>query len=416
MDNIIEKIHQCFNQIPRKDNRAHIGPLEFVTFLVLCFSRDGNAKSLAGLRRGLIAETGKKIARSTFWKRLATRRLQTQVQQLIGQLIVSTTKKLSIFSTILSLLGVSGIYLLDSSSSTLPQDASDSFPAPRNNVVPASIKWHCLWDLLGGGLRWFELSPATEHDRKHVPPMGLLNQALIIMDLGYFDFTLLNEIALAGGYFLCRLKSNTHVEILKIIEGLPERFEGKILSKSKLPKGRKIIEVVGSFGSQGKPKMVERVIGFWNPIEKTYHWYVTNLEVKPELIYPLYRLRWQIELVFKAAKSSLRLADFSSANTNIILNIHLATIAASLLGTSICQAMIIKMEDEKVFAVSVQRTYKVVIHLAISLNQLIVQYDECSKRAFKKKTKLLMEELWDPNLKNRENALTTDMRVAFESS
>ncbi len=55
-----------------------------------------------------------------------------------------------------------------------------------------------------------------------------------------------------------------------------------------------------------------RVIGFWNPSEKCYHWYMTNLKVYAYVIYPLYRIRWQIELIFKACKNSLNANQITS--------------------------------------------------------------------------------------------------------
>ncbi len=56
-------------------------------------------------------------------------------------------------------------------------------------------------------------------------------------------------------------------------------------------------------------------VGFWNPSEKCYHWYITNLKVAAHLIYPLYRLRWQIELIFKACKQSLNVNRLTSNNS-----------------------------------------------------------------------------------------------------
>jgi len=71
-----------------------------------------------------------------------------------------------------------------------------------------------------------------------------------------------------------------------------------------------------------------RVLGFWNKTTKSYHWYVTNLSIPADLIYKLYRIRWQVELSFKAAKSSLSLADTWSSNRQLVLNILLAAITS----------------------------------------------------------------------------------------
>ncbi|WP_200335584.1 transposase [Thiocystis violacea] len=90
-----------------------------------------------------------------------------------------------------------------------------------------------------------------------------------------------------------------------------------------------IIEVIIEKIHQGN-LLCYRVIGFWNPVEKQYHWYITNLTAAAYLMYPLYRLRWQIELIFKACKNSLNANSIPSANDTIIENLLLASIAAHL--------------------------------------------------------------------------------------
>lgn len=120
--------------------------------------------------------------------------------------------------------------------------------------------------------------------------------------------------------------------MIKVIEGLPKHFEGwGDLFDRKFPdRNSKIIEIIGTFSQNYKPIFEARVIGFWNPIGNQYHWYVTNLSAPAKLIYPLYGLRWQIELIFKSLKAKFRLADFSTANTNIIHVLLFAALIATI--------------------------------------------------------------------------------------
>jgi IS4 transposase len=69
-----------------------------------------------------------------------------------------------------------------------------------------------------------------------------------------------------------------------------------------------------------------------------YHWYLTNLQVPAQLIYPLYRNRWQIELLFKSLKSSFHLNEIPSNNPVLIENLVLANLIASVIGSSVYQA------------------------------------------------------------------------------
>jgi IS4 transposase len=101
--------------------------------------------------------------------------------------------------------------------------------------------------------------------------------------------------------------------------------------------------------------------GFWNPSEKCYHWYMTNLEVAAYLIYPLYRYRLPIELIFKACKQSCHSNRLTSNNKNIIENLLLATIAAHLVSYTILDIAMPKLTKVKQLAISVQRIAKVAV-------------------------------------------------------
>jgi len=89
-----------------------------------------------------------------------------------------------------------------------------------------------------------------------------------------------------------------------------------------------------------------RVIGFWNPVEKGYHWYITNLVAAAYLMYPLYRLRWQIELIFKACKNSLNVNQITSGDENIIESLLLTSIAAHLSSCTLLNIGIEQLEKK----------------------------------------------------------------------
>ena len=130
----------------------------------------------------------------------------------------------------------------------------------------------------------------------------------------------------AGGFFLSRLKSNAVIYIAEGVQGLPKQVLGQaLLSLDCSHKKGNIIEVFTTKIYEGK-LLRYRVIGFWNPVEKGYHWYITNLLAAAYLIYPLYRLRWQIELIFKACKNSLNANQITSGDENIIRSLLLASI------------------------------------------------------------------------------------------
>jgi hypothetical protein len=335
---------------------------------------------------------------------------------LAASMVQSFACKLSITADLLNVLKVSAILLLDASSSGLPKAAKDDFPAPRNNVAPAAIKLHLCFDLFHGAVNWFKLTPATTHDRKGFPPLASLVGKLIIFDLGYWDYQLMADIQALGGFFLTRVKTNASIHVLEVIKGLPKKsFEGWSLFDRRLPQNKsKIVEVLGQFAINGKPLFDARVIGFWNPINQYYHWYVTNLLVAPELIYPLYRLRWQVELVFKSFKSCMRLADLPTANSRIINVLIYAALIATMIAHPIANILALEFKKEKQMTPSLQRAGMVIVQCALDFLSFLISGSIDATKILIRKLNLQKNEIFDPNWKKRETSLAMTMRLATE--
>ena len=413
MSLILNQFKQSFNEIPEDDARAKIGPRLFVMTLIFSLSiKDRGQRTLAALRRSVISFTGEQISRGTFWERLATNRLLDFLLLLVAEsmrqvgAVAMGPKEIT---SLLENLKVKGILVLDSTSITLPKNAGAAFPGPRRNVTPSVIKWHSCFDLVEGTMKWFDLSPGTSHDSNHFPDLKTLAGYLIIFDLGYFDFCLLQAIDNVGSYFLTRIKVNTIVQVEKVIQGLPKSFNGKLLFSKRIPKGREIIEVAGLF----KDGLFQfRLIGFWNPANKCYHWYVTNLSVPAKLIYPLYRLRWQCELLFKAAKSSLNLSDISSSDVNIIQSLVLGSIAVMALTQPLVLNMsLLYQKDMKLFQVpSIQRTAIVINKMSDDFQNFLTSKKKNTQKWLVDKLLLFGGELFDPNQK-RESSIKRVMQL-----
>lgn len=405
IEKILNSIKNCFEKIPDSDTRANIGPRNFITYLIFGFFRDrGESRTLESLRRTAQSHSGEQIGRGTFWERLQTKRLKTLLELLISVLVKKISLRLSLTSQLLTFLNVTSILLIDSSSSGLPKDAKKAFPAPRNNVAPAAIKLHLCFDILKGAVHWFQFTPATTHDRKCFPPLTSLIGKLIIFDLGYNDYSLFKQINNIGGFFLSRVKTNADITIRKVISGVSKKLEGrKLLDIKSTGKKSKIIELVGEFSKNKKPFFSTRVIGFWNPIAQQYHWYVTNLSAHADIIYPLYRLRWQIELIFKTLKSSLRLADLPSANTNIIQNLCYAALIASIIAHPLANTL--TLEDLKIrnMAPSLQRAGMLLCRVSAEFINFLTA--DGFLQTLVNKLSIFKNELFDPNRNKRPSSL-----------
>jgi hypothetical protein len=77
-----------------------------------------------------------------------------------------------------------------------------------------------------------------------------------------------------------------------------------------------------------------RVIALWNPVTKRHVLFLTNANIKKlplRIAGQIYRLRWQIELVFKELKSFSELRKFLTGNANIVQGFIWAAFCALLI-------------------------------------------------------------------------------------
>lgn len=408
LEKFLNNIQTKFSDFFNTDKRSKISMGQLVSVLIFFFSRDRDKRSLETLRRLVQKHFSSKLSRGGFWERLATKKLRETLETMVCSLIGTIVGPMAIGADLLKTLGVSAILIVDSTSSSLPKVAKNVFPAPRKNVVPAAVKLHLCFDLLRGAVYWFNITEATSHDRNSFPDIHGLKNKLIIFDLGYWDYSLLASIKAAGGFFLTRVKSFALIKIVQVVDGLPKHFEGWCLFDKKLPdKKYPIIEVIGRITISAKLSFEARVIGFFNPTTKEYHWYITNLLVPAKLIYPLYRLRWQIELIFKSMKTTFRLADFSTANTNIILTLILAALMAAMISYPVALALALDKKQNRKINPSFQRA---AIVISICANQFVEFFsgngNNNSLQNLARALRSQAHELFDPNYKKRKSSLS----------
>ena len=401
----LNRLKQCFeNIIPASDNRSKIPPLDFVVYLVFCCVSDTKKPCLESIRRSMKAYFEIEISRSAFWERLATKRLKQWLQLLLESCITQLSMSVLGGGDWQHQLGVTKILVIDSCSFTLWDGAESDYPGTRTT---AGIKWHACFDLLRGSLVWFKLTPTTTNDSQCFPDLRGINGGLVIFDLGYWSYSLLFQIKAAGGFFLTRIKSNAVVTITEVIQGMStKKYLGQsLLSIKHRRKKGDIIEVMIEKICADEQRLTCRAIGFWNPAEKTYHWYLTNLSVAANLIYPLYRFRWQIELIFKSCKQSLNASRLTSNNSNIIESLLLATIIANVASQTILQIAIPHLSQAEQFAISYQRIAKVAVQLHRHFIQFLLNQSEQFLLKLKDQIKLFANEIFDPNYRRRKTTL-----------
>jgi Transposase DDE domain len=229
------------------------------------------------------------------------------------------------------------LLLHDGSSFALHKALAHVFPGRFNTVSPAAVELHCTLDLLQDAPITIALSPDTDSEHAYRPEPESLRDDLLLADRGYLDLTYLREIERHGGFFIVRSKSNLNPRVIDAyredgqrLKSCQDRDFQAIISKFPKPQ-RTELEV--EWLIEGEAFRVRQIVS-WNPEDKCFNYLLTNL---PKHRYTItliclgYKLRWQVELLFKEWKSYTNLHKFDTEKE---------TISEALIWSSLCASAI----------------------------------------------------------------------------
>lgn len=374
--------------------------------LITTFSVCGKKKSIADAHRNFVKHTGKNVSRSSFWERIANKTLLDFIEKAVLKFCFRIQGKA--LSKLSWLSVFEDVFMYDASPIRLPAGLANIFPGNRKNHSPASLKLSALYRLSVRSTEWIKISAQKPHDSKFLPDLNQLKGSLFLFDLGYFSHAFLHQLCEIGVWFVCRLKANSVPIITKVVKGVAKRHIGRPLDKNVNLRGM-IVEVWGKLNlpGPGKKSLEVRLIGFRFPFKKEYRWYVTNMQssmASAEWIYPIYRLRWQIELFFKSIKSMLHADQITSENRNIVMVTAYSSILASLIANSIIIEYAVISAKIELKSVTAQRITFVFSLMAHDLAKCILKNDFPSKTFIENLTNLLPL-LICPNRKHRPTSL-----------
>jgi len=219
----------------------------------------------------------------------------------------------------------SAVNLVDSTVLSLPDNMATEFPGCGGDGPQASLKVQLTVEFLHGNLSQIIIQAGKEPDQKFEAYLEQVQAgSLNINDLGYFVLKNLQTIAeQKGAYYISRYLFGTALltpdeERLNLGEMLNKRsrqpFERDILlgAEKKLPCRLICIPLPQEVAARRRQKAKEAAARRGKTLSKAYlallDWliFVTNVPavmLSIEQVALLYRVRWQIELVFKLWKS-----------------------------------------------------------------------------------------------------------------
>ena len=194
---------------------------------------------------------------------------------------------------------------------------------PKNGKKKGGIKVHSVInvDETIPKLVWF--TEASTHDHVLLDKQKLDSNIIYVFDKGYNDYKAFKKFSDYQTGFVTRIKDNAVYETIEINE-IDDFIHSGVLEDE-------IIEVTIKDIKESKLKL--RKIRFYDRVLRHEFEFLTNLfDMRPDLVAALYKLRWQIELLFKQLKQNFPLKYFLGDNENAIkIQIYCALIANLLM-------------------------------------------------------------------------------------
>lgn len=205
-----------------------------------------------------------------------------------------------------------------------------------------------------------------------------LEDVLVLLDRGYSRHGLFASIEADGGYYLTRLKASTNPVVTRVHRGRVANSAVKnltlteALEEGALAMDREVdIDVELSLDKRVLPARVVGVLVEQDGANVMW-WYLTNLprqEYPPVLIRDLYRLRWQVELLWKNLKGRFRLDDVEAHTPHNVRLIMECAILAHFLSLGVLDAVTTKTERKKLTVGRMALAFPLVLTVIVRILQ-----------------------------------------------
>ena len=195
---------------------------------------------------------------------------------------------------------------------------------PQNGKEKGGIKMHTVInvDEVVPKMVWF--TSAATHDHVLLDKLKMDANTIYVFDKGYNDYKAFEKFCLNSTGFVTRIKDNAVYDVTSVDE-IDDDIHSGVLEDT-------IIEIVVK-DKNGERKLRLRKVRFYDRVLNREFEFLTNLfDIRPDLIAAIYKLRWQIELLFKQLKQNFPLRYFLGDNENAIkIQIYCALIVNLLM-------------------------------------------------------------------------------------
>lgn len=329
-----QRINELGREVRFSQRERVITPYRLaVTLLSACATM--RVETLADFQRCFNSLFATTVAYKPFHNQLAKWRFGDFMRELAGVVLEACAVRILSAGTGGAFSEFRRIIVQDGSSFAVKEALREHYPGRFKSKGPAAVELHVTMDLLEESASKVVLTPDTFPERPELPAAVELRGDLLLADRGYFDTEYLRALDKAGGSFVVRSYSSINPKILDAYTGAGKRLRwlcGKPLKDGRLPKNG-LLDLDVQWG-KGEDAFCCRLVVSWNRETREYRYLVTNLareRYSAAQVAAAYRLRWQVELLFKEWKSYANLHGFDTRNPSIAEGLIWAAIAAATL-------------------------------------------------------------------------------------
>ncbi len=312
-------------------------PYRLMLALLEAFS-SATLDSIADIHRAFNALCERQMRYKPFHNQLAKAGFPVFMRLMLTRLLNELAGEVLRFSPDSPFARFEQLRVQDGSSFALKPALAATFPGRFTTISPAAVELHVDLDLLSEGINRVTLSADSEGERQFLPEPEEVAGSLLLADRGYVSMDYLRKVDAAGGHFIQRGKGDMNPLILNAFgpdgEELVRLREQRLKDVKTRLKRYACLDLTVRFG-KGENTFDCRLIVHPNLRGNDVPRYLlTNLErndFTPEHVSDGYRLRWQVELLFKEWKSHANLRAFDTANPNIAEGLIWASLCAATL-------------------------------------------------------------------------------------
>ena len=297
----------------------------------------GKVKTLAELQRGFNALCERGVQYKPFHNQLSKQQFPEYMRRLCERLMTQLAGEVLRVTSDSPYARFERILIHDGTSFGLKSGLASVFPGRFTTLKPAAVELHVSYELLSESLEQVTLTADTEAEVHHLPEPASLSGGLLLADRMFFVREYLSEVLSQGGDFLVKAKGTLNPIIRKAYRSDGKQIKtwaGKSLKqvKQRFRRHQPLDLLVSWPLSEGT--LDARLIMTWDEENNCPRYLVTSLSRKLFSLMQVidgYRLRWQIELLFKEWKSYANLHAYDTNNPYIAEGLIWASLCAALL-------------------------------------------------------------------------------------